>query len=296
MPQSDVQRQASLRLGLDQAADKVARTFRQLDRWSEVGGDDALERLGNAPPGEGRLADQHLIEQYPGCPSIHTVVMGPACYHLWGEVVPRAAEGVARCLVLVQLCAPAEVRELSQTTCAEEDVFWLQIAVHNALPVEMDERQRHIEENSRCLAILQRAVFSQVAEKRAATGVLQQQVHVFSVLEVVVQFQDVRMGDPQLSLHLTCEVVGHLMLHHLRLRHHLHGKDLLRPPARDLVHLAEGASTKGPVDLELLEAVVLRLRPGAPAARRRRGRSRRRVMPRTRGSPFQCRSCGRRGA
>ena len=64
--------------------------------------------------------------------------------HLWRDVVRRPAEGLRRGVTRNLLLAHAKVRDLDVAVLVEEDVVQLEVAVDDAVGVEVEQADRDL--------------------------------------------------------------------------------------------------------------------------------------------------------
>jgi len=85
---------------------------------------------------EGCHTDEHFINKNSKRPPVDREVVALVHHHLWSQVLWRAAEGLGK-LALCQRLGKTVVNNLEVTLLVHEDVFQFEVAVHDALGVQV---------------------------------------------------------------------------------------------------------------------------------------------------------------
>lgn len=197
------------------------------------------------------LAGEKLIGQDPQGPLVDgvRVIRLPArAYHLGGQVVQCAAQGVPP--VARGVDAVAEVGQLQLAAQAEEDVLGLHVAVHDVLAVQVRQGQRDLGDALGRAALREPALALQDPVQLAAGGVLEDQEDAVRVVEPAVEAEDARV--PQVAVDLDLAPHVHLgpLPRDLVLPQYLQSADVARLAVFGEVDAAELALAERLPDLE----------------------------------------------
>jgi hypothetical protein len=99
------------------------------------------------------------------------MIMRLVIKHFRWHVVKSATEGAP--LLLDAFCTPSEIAQFDISALVQKDVFWFQVAMKDALLVQIINSDTCLEEEDKCLILSQFPLRFQVGEKRAVLRVLQ---------------------------------------------------------------------------------------------------------------------------
>jgi len=92
---------------------------------------------------EGGHSDEHLVNQNAKRPPIHTQVVALVKHHFWSQVLRCTAEGL-RSLVFRKGLCQSIVNNLKVASFVNQDIFQLQVSVHDSLVVEVADSQNNL--------------------------------------------------------------------------------------------------------------------------------------------------------
>ena len=213
---------------------------------------DQLEHDGLVFVVEGRQALHHLVGQDAQTPPVCTAVAAGVHQDLGAEVLWRATEGHGQLLGLEDL-GHAEVGEHHVAVLIHEDVFELQVAVHDVLGVQMAQRQGELRGVELGALLVELARDAQVLEQLAALAVLHDEEELGGRLEGVDQVDQVGVVDVLEDHLLGPGVLELVLLDDVLLADALHGQDLLGVLLLDQHDLAEGSAAEHLEHREVVE-------------------------------------------
>jgi hypothetical protein len=173
----------------------------------------ALDDVALDVEGRGRaergLAVQQLVQQDAERPHVDLLVLVVAADHLGRHVLVRAAKrdpvvrlGPGSARELGELAAPAEVGHLGHEVRVEQDVLRLEVAVQEALAVDVLQRQGHLGHDLARVALRKPLVPLQKLVQVPVRSVLQQHVQLLVRLDQVVELYYVRMVQQRVASYL----------------------------------------------------------------------------------------------
>lgn len=93
---------------------------------------------------EGCDTNEHLVDEDAERPPVNREVVTLLCYHLGGEVLGSAAESACQVAISHGLCE-AVIDDLKISRLVDQDVFKLEVSVHNALGMEIADGEADLE-------------------------------------------------------------------------------------------------------------------------------------------------------
>lgn len=171
--------------------------------------------------------------------------------HLGGQVIERAAQGVAAGGRGVD--GPTEVGDLHVVLRAQEEIFRLDVAVYHVLRVAVPHGRAKVGDEPGRGPFGECATGRELLVQLAPGTVFQYEVDVLVVVEVAVHAKDVTVAEVGLNLDLPTKLVLHAAFKELTLRQDLDGHDVLRPTLAGEVNLAELPPAERLPDFEVLE-------------------------------------------
>mmetsp|Transcript_60912 Transcript_60912/g.161759 ORF Transcript_60912/g.161759 Transcript_60912/m.161759 type:complete len:201 (+) Transcript_60912:2193-2795(+) len=145
--------------------------------------------------------------------------------HLWSEVIEGSAER-APFVSLRHFRAPSKIGEFGNEPLAHEHVFWLQVPMDNATPMQVVKRAADVHEDCCACSLRKGSSAPQHAVQRPQRCEFEQEMQRFPVLEIVIQTDNVRVLQPDLSLDLASKIFLQLVFLHISLGDVLHCEDL----------------------------------------------------------------------
>eukprot|EP00052_Salpingoeca_macrocollata_P001405 m.25420 g.25420 ORF g.25420 m.25420 type:complete len:418 (-) comp11365_c0_seq1:149-1402(-) len=196
---------------------------------------------------KGQISRQHLKHQHTVRPPVCSLVVASAADNFWRHVFhcPAEREGFA-CVVIDAFFAQAKVGQGHVPHLVQQDVFWLQVAVHNAIRVEMLQGQAYFSKVKSHILFREHDFAGQACEEIAALQKVHDQIQLALRLECVVQAHNKRVADghQNVAFSFGAETVTHFQGGLLQ---GLHGIQCALVLARVLTHqkhLAERALTQ----------------------------------------------------
>ena len=133
-----LERDSLLRIGLQETADEVSRSARDVGREMEVDGLDASIGVHLRGAFEGRFADEELEGEDAERPMVDTFVVRFVLHHFRRQIVQRAAERFSSGRRGVD--GPAEIGDLHLLAQAEQEIFRFDVAVNHLFRMTIDHR------------------------------------------------------------------------------------------------------------------------------------------------------------
>lgn len=168
---------------------------------------------------EGRLADKELVCQDTQTPQIDflgvVVVLGCALEHLRGQVVEGSAHSVAA--VVGRVDGPAEIRDFDLAMYTDQDVLWLDVAVHDVLLVEVLERRGHLRNVLGSLPFWKALLAAEMLVEFAFACKFENQEDALRVVKVAEEAQNVGVGEMRLDFDFAADLLLDFALLDLRL-------------------------------------------------------------------------------
>mmetsp|Transcript_48182 Transcript_48182/g.75254 ORF Transcript_48182/g.75254 Transcript_48182/m.75254 type:complete len:297 (+) Transcript_48182:313-1203(+) len=181
---------------------------------------DTLVQLHTVVRIEGRVASQHLVNQDPQRPPVHSLSVAFVQDDLWSQVLWGTTESPSVCSRLYGL-GEAEVADLQMPLVVEEQVLGLEVTVDDVAIVKIFESERHASRIEAGSVVGEAVSLTQMGEELASDRVLQDQVKVHLILEGRVDINNEREGQSLQHLLLAQNVVQLLCPQHQRLGKHL---------------------------------------------------------------------------
>ena len=157
---------------------------------------------------ERRLAHKELISQHAQTPEIDLlavkVVTSARLDHLGGQVVQRPTHGLSA--VVGRVHTPTEIGDLDLPVDADEDVLWLDVAVHDVLTVQVLERRGHLRDVLRRLPFRESPFFPQMLVQLALAREFEDQKDTLTIVEMPVEPEDVGVPEVGLNLDFTADL------------------------------------------------------------------------------------------
>lgn len=177
-------------------------------------------------------------QQHSQTPHVHFLVVVLFLEYFRGHVLEGAAKGVS----LSVLSGPAEVTQLDVQVLVQQNVFGLDISMHDSGVVHVLHGLANLSEKGLHLFAVEGGVFSEILEEIALRGVFEHQVDLVGLVEVVEESDYVLVGQllvdgdfPFDCLELLLEV---LFLHNV---YDFDRKELLRGQVDCLEDVRKGA-------------------------------------------------------
>mmetsp|Transcript_49103 Transcript_49103/g.153736 ORF Transcript_49103/g.153736 Transcript_49103/m.153736 type:complete len:346 (-) Transcript_49103:119-1156(-) len=270
MTQDLIQRQAVARLLLQDLLDQVAHADWDEGRKLQLHLQDLRDEHDVVRALEWWTSDHHFVKENPQTPDVQGVVVATTLDHLRGQVVESPAEGRAE---VARNGTPAKVGDLEHVFVVDEEVLRLQVAVHDALGVQVAEAPCDLHKVVLGHVFCESATSAspQQLVQLALRAVLQQQIHCIGILKVLVEPQHILVLEVPLNLHFSLHLVDQVSLDHLYLPHGLEGVNVAGSLPAHSANNTEGSLPQGPagVAVEDLELVEGNLRPWRCRPRRR---------------------------
>ena len=156
---------------------------------------------------KGRVPADELIREHAQRPVIDLLRMLTTLYHLRRKVVWSSAHGVTT--VVGCMDRPTKVGNLNLAVDANEDVFGLDVAVHDALLVDVRDGEAELSEHHAGLVLGETALLRKVVEELPAGAELGDEPNVVLGRDDLVQLRDVRVVQLAVVVDLAGERGGH---------------------------------------------------------------------------------------
>lgn len=164
-----------------------------------------LDDVWHVPGAEGTLSVEQLIEQNPQGPDVCLQGLRIALEYLESHVVVGPTETLS-IFFSGKIIGPAEVGDLGVEMVVEENVFELQVPMHDLLAVEMGDGAADLGEELDSVVVVELDLLEVVVEV-AVFQVLQNEVEVLVVFEEGVERDDVGVFHGLVDLDLVPDVV-----------------------------------------------------------------------------------------
>ena len=146
---------------------------------------------------KGRVAAQENKEDDAERPDVNLLAVPALHEDLWGDVVWGAARGLERDVVVEELCE-AKVCDKDvrlRAPVAEEEVLWLEVAVDNAVLVEVLDGFCHLLCDAACVGLGKVSLVDNAVKQLAARDVVQHEVQLVRGVKALAHAHNVLVLD-----------------------------------------------------------------------------------------------------
>lgn len=207
--------------------------------------EDLLVQLFGVLIFEWQVSADHCVQDYSAAPDVSSksqVLL--ALDHLWCSVA-RTAASCLEAFSLVVKVAQAKVDNFDGVVVVEQQIFRLQVSVHNAQFVDVLDARDDLLVHFDCLFLLEATVFHDMLEELPTRAVLHDQVQVVVVLNHLVKLDYVWMTNFLEDCNLSVDSVDVALVFDFVLLKDLDGNLVSSNDVRALLHLSEGAFALG---------------------------------------------------
>lgn len=118
---------------------------------------------------------------------------------------------------------PSKVRNLNLAMDANENVLWLDVAVHHMFLVEIFESSSHLSDVLCCLPLRKPILSPEMLVQFSFAGEFENEEHSLTVMEMAVKAQDIRMAQITVDFDFSSDLFLDFALLQLALMKHLQG-------------------------------------------------------------------------
>ena len=176
--------------------------------------------------------------------------MIPTFDHLRRKIVQSPAKRLAS--VSRRVHAPPKVSNLELAVDPKQQVLGLDVAVDDVLPVQVNQRVRHLVDVPRAALLGEASVLGELSVELSPARKLEHEEDALLVMEVAIEAEDVRVSQVLLDLNLAPDLLLDARLDDLGLVQALEGKDVIWfGLGTDHVHATELALAERATDVEV---------------------------------------------
>mmetsp|Transcript_903 Transcript_903/g.1295 ORF Transcript_903/g.1295 Transcript_903/m.1295 type:complete len:219 (-) Transcript_903:2140-2796(-) len=158
---------ARFRVAIEKSPDDGLGAIRDMILILNLSREDAGEDLGVVVRAEGGVAVQHLKDKDAQGPQVAALVVPGALDDFRRQVIGSTAQGICQ-LIRGEFLSESKVNNLQVSLRVQQQIFKFEIAVDDALGVEVVEAQQHASCIELCLAFWESLGISQVDKQLSA--------------------------------------------------------------------------------------------------------------------------------
>lgn len=200
---------------------------------------------------------EHFIDQSAEGPPINFLVVALATQYFGCDVLGRATEGMCFGVKSKSCLAQSKIDEANMALHVEQQVFGLEIAIHNVVVVQIAEGQHDFSGVEPSALFTEIVVAREVIKQLAAVEVIDHHIEVQLGLKSVLEIDQERVINVFQNLVLSHRVFHGIALDHVVFANDFHREDVTRVFLAHLKHFAEAAFAHHCEDFKVIGAYFL---------------------------------------